>query len=118
MKVSKEIYDLVQKHDQKEIKMGIAVEREHDVGDTDVVQSDLDVLKIALAHLEEDPEYYTHLKAMEDKYVKERDGMSIDVKKGMKPWTKKKKSRLASEEMVQEWILEEGTGTLKKKNFK
>lgn len=85
MKVSKEIYDLVQKHDPKEIKMGIKVEREHDKGPTDVIKTEIDLLKTALAHLEEDPEYYTHLKAMEDKYV---------------------------EETIKEWVLEEGSGLL------
>ena len=71
MKVSKEIYDLYKKHDKEQIKMGIKIEREHNSGPTDVVDSNLDLLKITLAHLEEDPEYYTHLTDMEKQHVKE-----------------------------------------------
>ena len=55
--------------DTKQIQMGIEVEREHDgrMGkDTDVVGTEPDVLKIAVAHLREDPKYYTKLKKVED----------------------------------------------------
>lgn len=65
------IQKLVDKHDPKEVKMGYKVEFEHNKGATDVVGDPIDSLKIALAHLDEDPKYYTHLAAMEDKYVKE-----------------------------------------------
>ena len=56
----------ISKFDRSEIVSGFKVEREHDgkMGkDTDVVRSDADVLKIALAHLREDPKYYSKLVA-------------------------------------------------------
>ena len=53
-------------HDPKELRMGYEAEKEHDDGsDVDVVDSDLDLVKIAIAHLREDPKYYTKLKKME-----------------------------------------------------
>lgn len=63
-----DIQKLVDKYDDKELTIGMNIEQEHNKGKTDVVNSDLDVLKIVLAHLDEDPKYYTHLKAMEKKY--------------------------------------------------
>lgn len=69
--IPEDIKSLVNKHDKNEIKAGFEVEKEHNKGSTDVVNSWLDLLKITLAHLEEDPKYYTHLKSMEDKYKKE-----------------------------------------------
>lgn len=78
-----ELQRLVQKHDEKQIKMGMEAEREHNKGVTDVVNSNLDLLKITLAHLEEDPEYYTHLKAMEDKYANEWKNMHEHLKRGI-----------------------------------
>ena len=83
MEIPPELQRLVQKHDPKQIKMGMKIEREHDKGVTDVVKSDMDILKIALAHLEEDPEYYTHLKAMEDKYKNEWKNMHEHLKRGI-----------------------------------
>lgn len=56
--------------DSEQVKIGKKVEREHDGGegnDVDVVRSEEDLIKIVLAHLREDPEYYTKLKKMEDK---------------------------------------------------
>ena len=54
----------VSMYDPKEIKMGIKVEKEHDGGegkDVDVVNSKEDLMKIVVAHLREDPKYYTKL---------------------------------------------------------
>lgn len=51
-----------------QLKMGFDVEKEHDgrMGkDTDVIKNDGSVLKIAVAHLREDPNYYTKLKKVE-----------------------------------------------------
>jgi hypothetical protein len=48
--------------DLKEVARGYLVEHEH----SDMTQSDLDYLKIALAHLRELPDYYTRLKKMEE----------------------------------------------------
>jgi len=60
---------LVKQFDKKQVEMGMSVEQEHNDGDhLDVSKRPLDTLKIVLAHLKEDPEYYTHLKAMEDKH--------------------------------------------------
>jgi superoxide dismutase/predicted kinase len=50
--------------DPKELAMGIEVELEH-TNDREIAK------RIALQHLAEDPRYYTHLKAMEAKYVKD-----------------------------------------------
>jgi hypothetical protein len=45
----------------------VNVEKEHDKDkDTDVVKKDADILKIAVAHLREKPNYYTKLKKVED----------------------------------------------------
>lgn len=55
----------VSKYDPKEIKMGLEVEKEHDGGegkDVDVVRNKDDLMKIVVAHLREDPKYYTKLK--------------------------------------------------------
>ena len=53
----------VSKHDPKELRMGFEAEKEHDDGsDVDVVDSELDLVKITVAHLREDPKYYTKLK--------------------------------------------------------
>ena len=49
--------------DPEELEMGIDVEHEHTTDD-DIAE------EIALDHLTEDPEYYTHLKEMEKKYKK------------------------------------------------
>lgn len=64
----KDLMDLIDKYDKSEIEKGMDVEQEHNKGETDVVQSPLDVLKIVLAHMKEDPKYYTHLKFMEDEH--------------------------------------------------
>ena len=53
----------------QQLKMGMRVEREHDgrMGkDVKVVGSDTEILKVAVAHLREDPKYYTKLKKIED----------------------------------------------------
>lgn len=58
--------DLTQ-FDPKELAMGMEVEQEHqDITNGHPVLT----ARIALAHLKEDPAYYTHLKEMEDKYAK------------------------------------------------
>jgi hypothetical protein len=57
------------KVDPEQLKMGVKVEKEHDgpMGkDTDVVGKKSDIVKIAVAHLREDPKYYTKLKKVED----------------------------------------------------
>jgi hypothetical protein len=54
----------ISKFDSKELSMGQKVEKEHDGEqgkDLDVVKSDADLLKIVVAHLREDPKYYTKL---------------------------------------------------------
>lgn len=56
--------------DLKQLKMGMAVEKEHDgkMGkDTDVVPGHKkgNIMKIAVAHLREKPDYYTKLKKVE-----------------------------------------------------
>ncbi len=49
--------------DPKQIELGIKTETEH-TGDKEMAK------EIAKDHLTEDPEYYTHLKKMEEKYKK------------------------------------------------
>ena len=56
--------------DSKQLKMGMGVEKEHDAEmgkDTDVVpgHDPGTIMKIAVAHLREDPKYYTKLKKIE-----------------------------------------------------
>jgi hypothetical protein len=56
----------ISKYDDKEISMGFKAEKEeHGKGKLQVVKKDTDFLKIAVAHLEEDPKYYTKLKKIE-----------------------------------------------------
>lgn len=81
MKVTKEIKALFDKHDLSQIKMGVKVEREHNKGATDVVKSDVDILKITLAHLEEDPKYYTHLNAMEKKHKVKTESVIYELER-------------------------------------
>lgn len=53
--------------DIEQFKMGLGVETEHDTGDNlDVVNSNIDLAKIVLAHLRDTPDYYTKLKAVEE----------------------------------------------------
>jgi hypothetical protein len=55
------------KIDIEQFRMGLEVESEHnDGGKLDVVKSEKDLGKIALAHLKELPDYYTKLKTMEE----------------------------------------------------
>lgn len=55
------------KVDLEQFRMGLEVETEHDDGsETDVVDNDLTLGKIALAHLKELPDYYTRLKKVEE----------------------------------------------------
>lgn len=55
------------KTDIDEVIMGLSVEKEHDSGGKlDVVSSEIDLIKIVLAHLKELPDYYTKLKTMEE----------------------------------------------------
>jgi len=52
--------------DVEQLRMGLEVESEHDdSGPLDVVGPTKDLAKIALAHLREDPKYYTKLRKME-----------------------------------------------------
>jgi hypothetical protein len=58
----------IKKYDPEQLVMGVNVEKEHNKDkDTDVVNKLSDVLKIALAHLRENPKYYTKLKKVEGK---------------------------------------------------
>lgn len=55
------------KVDMNQFVAGLSVESEHDDGgELDVVDSDLDLAKIVLAHLKELPDYYTKLKSVEE----------------------------------------------------
>lgn len=59
----------ISKFDIKQLVQGYKVELEHGKGDpeTNVTNSDpVMTLKIALAHLKEDPHYYTKLKKVEN----------------------------------------------------
>lgn len=63
-----ELLKHARKFDRDQVNMGLKVEKEHDVEGLDVVKDKNDLLKIALAHLEEDPEYYTKLADMEEEF--------------------------------------------------
>lgn len=57
----------LKKFNKKQARMGMKVEHEHD----DVTHGDSTLTaKIAAAHLKEDPEYYTKLKAVEESFPK------------------------------------------------
>jgi hypothetical protein len=70
-----DIQSLVDQFERSEVEMGMDVESEHDDGgELDTIGNELDILKTVLAHLKEDPQYYTHLTAMEkENGVKEND---------------------------------------------
>ena len=58
----------ISKFDKKQLLMGMKVEKEHGPRDkdTNVTGGDpVKTLKIAIAHLREDPRYYTKLKKVE-----------------------------------------------------
>lgn len=61
-----ELLKMAKKYDRAEINMGLKAEQEHNRDPkTDVVGDKNDLLKIVLAHMEEDPQYYTKLSKME-----------------------------------------------------
>jgi len=69
------IEKLVLQFDRRQLEMGMDVEQEHNGGkDLDVVKTPLDTLKIVLAHLKEDPQYYTHLTKMEKENKVKQEG--------------------------------------------
>lgn len=106
-KIPPELQKLVKKHDPKELAMGIEAEKEHDDGGPlDVVKNQVDLLKIALAHLEEDPHYYTHLKAMEDEFVGETIFLSTQQKRELWEYFKRTQSISKQEKMVWKTIQE------------
>ena len=58
----------ISKFDKNELLMGVQVEKEHGSvnSDTNVTSDDpIKTLKIAIAHLREDPRYYSKLKKVE-----------------------------------------------------
>lgn len=64
----------ISKYNPKELMMGIKVEREHNENPkTDVVDNFVDLIKIAVVHLDELPNYYTRLAQMENEEVKVRE---------------------------------------------
>jgi len=80
----------------QQLAMGKRVELEHGTKNpaTNVTDDDPGMTaRIAKAHLLEDPKYYTHLKAMEDRYAKkqadegEENGAPID-EAGVRQWLK------------------------------
>ena len=89
---------------------GVSVEREHDQSPaTDVVQNAGDLMKIAMAHLDEMPDYYTKLDAMENegRFVTEKellDWANINEEKKVKKTIKINKSVIT--EMIQGFIKE------------
>lgn len=98
----------------EQLEMGIQVEKEHDDGsELDVVKSKSDLVKIALAHLKEDPEYYTKLRKMETNEVAP-PGREAQVKRLKKEfpkgspapfkiaWAQAKKKKKANESMNKE----------------
>jgi len=65
-KLADEIKVDISKFNPKELKMGFQVEKEHmKDADINVINKESDILKIALAHLRENPNYYTLLKKVE-----------------------------------------------------
>jgi hypothetical protein len=65
------IDDELKTFDSEQVSMGKKVEGEHDNGDdVDIVKSEEDLMKVILAHLREDPKYYTKLKKVEETYEK------------------------------------------------
>ena len=69
LEVSDSIATELASFEDEQVKMGMKVEKEHDGGqgkDIDIVSSEEDLMKIVLAHLREDPKYYSKLKKMEE----------------------------------------------------
>ena len=56
-----------EKYDLEQFRMGLEVESEHDDdSDLDVVDTEKDLAKIVIAHLNELPDYYSKLKSVEE----------------------------------------------------
>jgi len=56
-----------QKYDLEQFRLGLEVESEHDDGsELDIVNSEQDLAKIVIAHLNEVPDYYTKIKEVEE----------------------------------------------------
>lgn len=74
----------ISKYNPSELIAGIKVEREHNANPKiDVVDNFGDLIKIAMVHLDELPDYYTRLKKMENEEIKVRE----IVKRTMKEMT-------------------------------
>jgi hypothetical protein len=57
------LIQMANNHDRNELRLGLRIEKEHDDGGIlDTVGDSMDLLKIVLAHLEEDPKYYSNMK--------------------------------------------------------
>ena len=62
----------ISKYDPKQLVKGMKVEKEHDDGsEIDVVTNVGDLMKIAMAHLDELPDYYDRLEKMENESINE-----------------------------------------------
>ena len=72
--VKKKVSDFNHRIDPKQLKQGVEVEKEHSgriSESTNIVNGNKEkIAKIAIAHLKEDPKYYTHLNKMEKQYKK------------------------------------------------
>jgi len=56
------LINMAKKYDKGELIRGLKIEKEHDDGGLlDTVGDSMDLLKIVLAHLEEDPKYYSKM---------------------------------------------------------
>ena len=96
-----ELQALVDKYDADQIEKGMDIEREHDDGGPlDVVDDDIDLLKITLAHLEEDPHYYDHLEDMEDEFVQETIFLSTQQKRELWEYFKRTQALPALEKVM------------------
>jgi len=91
---AKKIGDLLnldwQKYDLDQFRMGLEVEAEHDDdSDLDVVDSEKDLAKIVVAHLNELPDYYTRLKSVEEEAPANAVGAGAGVAGLTEPFGKK-----------------------------
>ena len=98
---------------KEEFKKGLTVEQEH----IDVTQNDPNITgQIALAHLQEIPDYYTRLAKMEADYKAEKEGATKDEeipsKDEAEPAEPKKDEETVKEAKVHEALTDKGIATV------
>jgi|SaaInlStandDraft_7_1057024.scaffolds.fasta_scaffold99606_3 hypothetical protein len=90
----------ISEHDPIQLIKGMRVEKEHDTDDSlDVVKNVGDLMKIAMAHLNEFPDYYEKLEKMEES---KDSGVEAYGVMGLK--SKKFKKKFKNQKEFEKWL--------------